>query len=330
MSTGIISISCQILELELLAIILFWSNIWFYLSLCFFTILRIIFNTRDFFQDLIDHQKGPAFFTMVAGSCILGSQMLIIFNDYSTAFILWGIGLVLWIILNYTIFTGFTLKENKPPLDKGISGAWLLAVVATQSIAVLSALIAVHLEQPHKLQMNFLALCMWLWGGMLYIWMISLIFYRYTFFRFSPGDLSPPYWINMGAMAISTLAGSLLIVSVDHAPFLVSLQPFLKGFTIFYWVTGTWWIPMLIILAIWRHGYKRFPLKYDPLYWGAVFPLGMYTAGTYRMAEAMDMSFLNQIPEYFIYIALAAWGLAFIGFLRSVYNQLTELLTYEK
>lgn len=87
---------------------------------------------------------------------------------------------------------------------------------------------------------------------------------------------------------------------------------------------------MLFILAVWRHGYKRFPLKYDPLYWGAVFPLGMYTAGTYRMAEAMDMSFLNQIPEYFIYIALAAWGLAFIGFLRSVHNQLKELLTYEK
>ncbi len=82
---------------------------------------------------------------------------------------------------------------------------------------------------------------------------------------------------------------------------------------------------MLLILAIWRHGYKRFPLKYDPLYWGAVFPLGMYTASTYRMAEAMNMNFLNQIPEYFIYIALAAWSLAFIGFLRSVYNQLTEL-----
>jgi len=314
--------------MELLAHILFWSNIWFYLSLWFFTILRIIFNTRDFFQDLIDHQKGPAFFTMVAGSCILGSQMIIILNDYSAAFMLWVIGLVLWIIFNYTIFTGFTVKENKPPLDKGISGAWLLAVVATQSIAVLSALIAVHLEQPFKLQMNFLALCMWLWGGMLYIWMISLIFYRYTFFRFSPGDLSPPYWINMGAMAISTLAGSLLILSIDHAPFLVSIQPFLKGFTIFYWVTGTWWIPMLIILAIWRHGYKRFPLNYDPLYWGAVFPLGMYTACTFRMAEAMNMTFLNQIPEYFIYIALSAWTLAFIGFLRSAGSQIKELLTH--
>lgn len=36
---------------------------------------------------------------------------------------------------------------------------------------------------------------------------ISLIFYRYTFFRFSLDDLSPPYWINMGAMAIRSWPG---------------------------------------------------------------------------------------------------------------------------
>jgi hypothetical protein len=23
----------------------------------------------------------------------------------------------------------------------------------------------------------------------------------------------------------------------------------MKGFTIFYWVTGTWWIPMLVLLV---------------------------------------------------------------------------------
>ncbi|HSE37493.1 MAG TPA: hypothetical protein VLG74_09340 [Blastocatellia bacterium] len=35
----------------------------------------------------------------------------------------------------------------------------------------------------------------------------------HTFFNFSPGDLEPTYWINIGGMAISTLAGSLLIPS---------------------------------------------------------------------------------------------------------------------
>jgi tellurite resistance protein TehA-like permease len=166
--------------------------------------------------------------------------------------------------------------------------------------------------------LNFFALSMWLWGGMLYIWMMSLIFYRYTFFEFSPADLSPPYWINMGAMAISTLAGALLILNTPHAPFIHSMLPFIKGFTVFYWATGTWWIPMLVVLAIWRHGIKRFPFTYDPMYWGAVFPLGMYAASTLRMMQAMSLDFLGLLPHLMFGIGLAAWTILFIGQLRAL------------
>jgi tellurite resistance protein TehA-like permease len=151
---------------------------------------------------------------------------------------------------------------------------------------------------------------------MLYIWMMSLIFYRYAFFRFSPGDLAPPYWINMGAMAISTLAGSLLVMNAPDAPMLQSLVPFLKGFTVLYWATGTWWIPMLLLLGCWRYLYKRFPLRYDPLYWGAVFPLGMYSACTHEMARALGLPFVAGVGTVFFYLALAAWSAAFAGLLR--------------
>jgi len=255
---------------------------------------------------------------MVAGSAVLGSQFAVLDGNYRAASALWIVALALWVLLTYTIFTAFTVKEDKPTLDRGISGAWLLAVVATQSIAVLSALLASHSDVLHRREFNFLALCLWLWGGMLYIWMMSLIFYRYTFFRLAPGDLSPPYWINMGAMAISTLAGSLLIVNAPDAPFLLSITPFIMGFTIFYWATGTWWIPMLLVLGVWRYVYKRFPMRYDPLYWGAVFPLGMYAASTHEMASAMTFHFLDFLAPIFFYAALTAWALAFVGLLRSL------------
>lgn len=314
MATGIISITAHLLVLPLVAGILFWINIAIYVALWLATVLRLVIYPRHFFGDMVDHLRGPGFFTVVAGTNVLGSQFVILYGSDQVALILWGVAIVLWLALTYTIFTAFTVKKNKPTLDQGISGGWLLAVVATQSIAVLGTLLAVHLDQPYKLGINFFALSMWLWGGMLYIWMMSLIFFRYTFFRFSPADLSPPYWINMGAMAISTLAGALLILNVAHAPFLDSLLPFLKGFSVFYWATGTWWIPMLLILVVWRHVYKRFPLKYDPLYWGAVFPLGMYAAGTHEMARAMGFHFLDFVPPIFFTLALAAWALAFTGF----------------
>jgi tellurite resistance protein TehA-like permease len=125
----------------------------------------------------------------------------------------------------------------------------------------------------------------------------------------------------MGAMAISTLAGSLLILNSPHAPFLHSMLPFLKGFTVFYWATGTWWIPMLIVLAIWRHGVRRFPFTYDPMYWGAVFPLGMYAVCTFRMMQAMELHFLGLLPQLMFGLGLAAWVLLFAGQLRALFRQ---------
>ncbi len=313
MATGIVSIGAYRLGLPVLARGLFVFNIAAYSTLWILYILRLFLYPRLFLRDLIDHLSGPGFFTMVAGSSILGSQFLLQVGNVRIGQLLWLVAIVLWLLLTYCIFAAFTVKENKPTLDRGISGGWLLAVVATQSIAVLSALLAARIGQPYKLEMNFFALSMWLWGGMLYIWMMSLIFYRYTFFPFHPGDLSPPYWINMGAMAISTLAGSLLSINAVDAPFLLSLQPFIKGFTVFYWATGTWWIPMLLVLGVWRYIYKRFPLRYDPLYWGGVFPLGMYATSTLEMARAMDFGFLDLVPKLLFAVALIAWLIAFTG-----------------
>lgn len=318
MATGIVSIASQHAGFRMLAVALLWLNVGQYLLLWILTLWRLLRYRRELLADLTDHRLGPGFFTSVAGTCVLGNQLIVIGGARGIAIGLWIFGLLLWMVLTYVIFTNLTIKETKPTIEQGITGGWLLAVVATQSIAVLSALLAQHFEQPQRLHINFLALSMWLWGGMMYIWMISLIFYRYTFFKFAPADLSPPYWINMGAMAISTLAGSLLIENTSNAWFLQTLLPFLKGFTIFFWATGTWWIPMLFILALWRHVYKKFPLTYDPLYWGAVFPLGMYAACTFEMARAMDLDFLLAIPAVFVYVALAAWSLTFYGMVRSL------------
>lgn len=322
MATGIVSIATSLFEMRAIATGLFWFNVVAYGALWAITFWRIISFTRQFSTDLTDHNRGPGFFTTVAATSIVGTQFILLLDNYSMAAVLWFLAILLWVLLTYTIFTGFTVKAGKPSLAEGINGAWLLAVVATQSIAVLGAHLASYFG-PYRLATNFFALSMWLFGGMLYIWMISLIFYRYTFFSFSPGDLTPPYWINMGAMAISALGGDVLIMNTPHAPFLRELLPFLRGFTVFYWATGTWWIPMLVILAIWRYVYRRFPLSYDPLYWGAVFPLGMYTVATFQMARAMDLDFLYVIATAGFYVALIAWLATFAGLVGRLVHYLS-------
>jgi len=324
MATGIVSIAADREGFRTIATALLWLNTGQYLVLWILTSWRLLRYRRALVDDLTDHGSGPGFLSTVAATGVMGNQLLLA-GAFDLALGLWVFDLFLWIILTYGIFTILTIKETKPTIDQGINGAWLLAVVATQSIALLSALIARHFEQPLRLHVNFVALSMWLWGGMMYIWIISLIFYRYTFFKFSPADFSSSYWINMGAMAISTLAGSVLIENAVDAPFLETLLPFLKGFTIFFWSTATWWIPMLFILGVWRLLCRKW-LWYEPLYWGAVFPLGMYAVCTSEMARAMSLDFLLPISGVFVYVALLAWATTFVGLIKSLVSSLIPAL----
>lgn len=328
MATGVLDVACRLLGVGLAAETLLWINLAAFAVLWALTLLRAGLYPARFLADWRDHQRGPGFFTTVAATCVVGVQLVVLRQDEATATRLWWGALALWLVCMYAIFASLTVKETKPALADGINGGWLTAVVATQSLAVLGTMVAPRLGLPGEAA-PFLMASLWLCGGMLYIWMISLIFYRYTFLRFLPSDLMPPYWINMGAMAISTLAGTLLVKAAPASPLLGSLLPFLKGFTLLYWATATWWIPMLLILGIWRHVSRKVPLTYDPLYWGAVFPLAMYTSATFRLAETFDLPFLMAVPRGFIVAALTAWLLTFMGLLLSLFQSLLPALLPE-
>lgn len=312
MATGIVSLAASIQGFASLARGLFWLNMAFFIALWALTALRVVRHWPRLRADVSSHSRGVGFFTAVPAACVLGTQALLIEGFATLAWLLWIGGTALWVLVTYAVFTALTVKAEKPPLAEGLNGGWLVSIVATQSVSVLTSQLSAHAGAGRE-ALLFLALIAWLGGAMLYVWIVSLIFYRYTFFPFKPSDLAPPYWINMGAMAISTLAGSMLILNEAGSPLLHELIPFLKGSTLLFWATATWWIPMLLILGVWRHIVRRYPLRYDPLYWGAVFPLGMYSVATARMDETIDLPFLKSVPPAFLYISMAAWFLTLLG-----------------
>ena len=324
MATGIISIATHLLGMTPIAWALLVVNIIAYSVLGFLLFIRVTGFFPRVVADLGDHLRGPGFFTVVAGTCVLGSQFLIVAGWQNAAGILWLVGLVLWTIIMYSFFAAVTVRENKPALENGLSGSWLIAVVATQSISVLGTMLAGRFG-TYRESLLFFTLCMFLLGCMHYLLLITLIFYRFTFLDLSTAALTPPYWINMGSVAITTLAGARLMLAAGDWVFLGEILPFLKGFTLFFWAAGTWWIPLLFILGFWRHVYKRFPLVYDPQYWGMVFPLGMYTVCTFQLSKAINFEPLLIIPRFFVFIALAAWLAAFVGLIHNLGRQRRSL-----
>jgi len=317
MATGIISIACYLLEMKTLAVVLLAVNAVAFAVLWLLLLLRLLLFFARVRDDINNHLRGPGFFTVVAGTSVLGSQLLIVANESRVATVLWLLAVVLWAIIMYTFFSAMTVRENKPSIESGLNGSWLLAVVATQSISVLGTLLVGQFAANRE-AILFFTLCMFLLGCMLYIPLITLIFYRFTFVNVTTASLTPPYWINMGAVAITTLAGARLMIAAPESTLLNDFMPFLKGFTLFFWAAGTWWIPLLLILGFWRHVYRRFPLRYDPQYWGMVFPFGMYTVCTFQLSKALNFPSLLVIPRYFIYLALAGWLIVSFGLCYSL------------
>jgi tellurite resistance protein TehA-like permease len=67
---------------------------------------------------------------------------------------------------------------------------------------------------------------------------------------------------------------------------------------------------------------RRLPLRYHPSYWALVFPIGMYSAATYRMRSALELDALGWLPTVVFSIALAAWAAAACGLLHTGYRAL--------
>jgi tellurite resistance protein TehA-like permease len=325
MATGIVSISARLHGLVAVAGALFWINLAAYGTLVLFTAARLNCCLPRVARELTRHVSGPGFFTTVAGTAILGSQLVTLRGAMTAACGFWLVGLLLWLFLTYTFFCAVMVREPKPTLEEGLHGGWLVTVVSTQSIAVLGVLLAPS-RSTGSAPWLFFAATMWLAGCALYLWIISLIFYRLLFFTLTPREFTPPYWVNTGAMAITTLAGALLILAAPRWQFLQEVLPFLKGFTLLFWATSTWWIPLLALLEIWRHVDRRYPIRYTPDYWDIVFPLGMYSTCTYQLAKALALPFLLSISRPFLYLALLLWIIVSVGLIRHLWRALTARL----
>jgi len=316
MATGVVSTASNAWGLHSVAWTLLGINALLYVSFLGLTIWRFLCARSALLSDLSHDKTGVGSLTIIAGTSVIGTQILVLTGWHDLPEGLWALAFILYLTLLYWFFAVAILGHPKPPMEEALNGAWLLVIVCSQSLGVLGTAHGGTLLH-HPIQ-PFFCVCMFLVGLFFYFPIISMILYRWMFLPVRPESLTPPYWINMGAVAITALAGSNLMLLTSEWPGIADLRVFIRGMTLLAWAVATWWLPLLCIVGFWRHVVQRVRLTYDPSYWSMVFPLGMYSLATSTLAKAIHFPWINWLSQLFLVLALLAWVIVFAGFGRRV------------
>jgi tellurite resistance protein TehA-like permease len=317
MATGIISNAMFLVDHRAIADALFLVNAVILVWLTLATLVRLMRFRVALWADLTNPRRVFSFFTVVAAADVFGLA-LNLRGLPSAACALWLCALVLWLVLTYHSF-GVLMFLNTAEGADVVHGGWLLAIVGTESLVVLGSVIAPRAGDFGP-AMFVLAHMLWGVGLALYGMFITLFAYRIFYFDVEPDDVMPHLWVVMGAAAISTNAGSVLIVTDSGLPFLQAMRPFIDGTTLILWAWATWWIPLLILFGVWKHGVRRVPISYTPSLWSLVFPLGMYALASLRLSLASDFPALRAVALAMVWVALAIWGGTAVGLVRALWR----------
>jgi len=276
-------------------------------------VARLAFFRSAVAADFKAPDRVFGFFTIAASLDVLGIRLASAGHPLGTA-ILAAAAAAVWLLLTYAIPASLLLARVQDSVLGGVNGTWLLWVVATQSLSVsASTLIPVWPSQAGLLAP--VAAGLWCIGLLLYLMLVSLIMLRWLTVPMTAETFGPPYWILMGATAITVLAGGRFAGLPPALPAVHDTAGFVTGFSFAMWAFGTWWIPLLVILSLWRHVRQHWPLTYEPPLWSVVFPLGMYAVATDTFGKTAHLGYMEPLARFMLWVAVAAWVLVAAAFL---------------
>jgi tellurite resistance protein TehA-like permease len=313
MATGIISIAMRTHHAIVVSVALLWLTVIEYVILVLLTSWRAVAFRAALAADLADPRRAFGLFTFVAGTDVLGAR-LAIDGHRGAALTLLIVGWIAWLLLGYLIpWTAVLGRTRAEPVLASANGTWFIWVVASQSVAVLAAVLEPSVGTGRR-ELALLAVFSWSLGVFLYAAVCVLVATRLLLYPVTPVDLTPPYWVSMGATAITVLAGARIVEMAD-APMVTATRGLVAGTSVLFWAFGSWLIPALVAAGLWRHLIRHVPLRYEASLWSVVFPLGMYGVASHYLGQADHLPIVRAIGADESWIALAAWLVTFTAML---------------
>lgn len=310
MATGIVSRAMQLDDATVLSDALLAVAIAAFVVLLAAYALRLAIYRREFVADARDPRCAFGFFTFGAASGVLTVQLAV--NGYvGVAAVLLVLAVAGWLLLSYLVpmlvggeepMLGGGAEKLRPPLA-GANGTWFVWVVGAQSVAAA----ATAFPPPIPTALAALGICCWAIGVVLYLVVAVLVVTARLEFPLRPADPTAPYWVFTGATAISVLGGSQILRLPRDDALAQSVHAVASGLSVTLWAFGTWLIPLLVALGVWRHLLRHVSLRYEPALWAVVFPVGMYGVASRELGAVLHVSWLVTLGCYEAWLALASW-----------------------
>lgn len=308
MATGIISVGMHLEGFLVLSAVLFVVCVALYVGLLALTGWRLVRFRGAVVDDFMDSRRAFGFFTFVAGTNIVGVRFAAA-GQYGVTVVLLVVAGLAWLALGYVVPWTAVLGRAERPVLKTANGTWFVWVVASQSVAVATATVEPVTDDARQV-LAALAIMSWSVGVFLYGAAGVCVALRLMLYEFGPDDLTPPYWVSMGALAITVLAGARIVEMAD-APMVAATRELIAGLAVVFWAFATWLFPVLIAAGWWRHLRRGVPLRYEPALWSIVFPLGMYAVAGIYLGQADRLPVVHAIGTAELWVAFAAWLLVF-------------------
>lgn len=325
MATGIMAIGAHLEGLGVLSAVLFGLAVVLFAFFLVLVVWRVLRYPRALRADLHDPARAFGFFTVIAATNVLAT-VLTGLSVISVAAVLFCIGLLLWLVFGYAVPFVAVLGSSTRPVAKAVNGTWFVWVVAAQSVAVVASSLVLELPRTDAgadfvLPLSLLAVVMWAIGLALYLACAMALAVRTLLHSLGPDDFDAPFWVTMGALAISIVAGSR-ILELESTPIITATQLLVGGSSVLLWAFATWLIPALVLVGLWRHLRRRIPLRYSAGLWSMVFPLGMYSVASIYLGQSDEIPVIAWIGTRWFWVGFAVWVIVFAAmvwsFIRSV------------
>lgn len=313
MATEIVSTALKGARLPVISDALLLIGLAGYAVLVVVTGWRLLRWPRQVLADVVS-PRGFAFLTFVAASNVLATRLALGGFAWPAAALL-IVGSAGWLVLGYGVPLGLILDPRRHPSLDQVNGTWFIWVVGTESVAVGAASVA---GLGSATFLAVVGVVFWGIGLVLYLLMAGIGLARLLVRPVSATDLIPPYWVFMGAAAITVVAGARLL-ALPAATHLLS-HDVLAGLSFALWSFCTWLIPLLIGLGVWRHVVRRVPLNYDTALWSIVFPVGMYGVASSQLGDGTGTRWLAGWGGDEAWVALAVWIAVFAGMVVAGYR----------